>query len=160
MALLLRVSLVWMALGFVVGFVLRRQVPGRFSLLLGVSVLPVLVHVGYIAAYTLSERAAGTLNVRLGVFIGLGIVLVALSPLTWRYVRERPARAPLVPLALTALYALPLLWFSSVLRTQRIGLDVIPTVVLVCATLFVSSLLFVYTFGLSSSKGLARRRRR
>lgn len=159
MALLLRVSFVWMGLGFVVGFVLRRRVPGRLSVLLGMSGLPVLAHVGYIIMYTLSERAAGTLGVQLGVFVVLSIVLVTSSLLTWRFVRESPARAPLIPLSLTALYTLPLLWFSTVLRTRTIGLDAIPTVVLVCATLFMSSVLFAYTFA-RSGDALERRRRR
>lgn len=159
MALLLRVSLVWIGLGLVVGFILRRRVPGQLSLLLGVSALPVLAHAGYIIMYTLSERAAGTLGVQLGILVVLSIMLVALSLLTWRFVRESPARAPLIPLALTALYALPLLWFSTVLRTQAIGLDAIPTVVLVCATLFMSSVLFAYTFARSGDT-LERRRRR
>ena len=160
MALLLRVSLMWLVLGFVVGFVLRRQLPGRLGLFLGSSVLPVLGHVGYLTTYTLTERAAGTLTGQLGVFVVLSVALLLSSLLTWRYVKARPARAFLIPLTLTALYALPLLWFSTVLRTQVIGLDAIPTVVLVCATLFMSSALFAYTFALRSSRDLIARRRR
>ena len=128
--------------------------------MLSVSGVPVLVHGGYIVMVTLSRQGARTLTGQLGVFAVLTIALVASSLLTWRYVRARPARAPLVPLALSALYALPLLWFASVLRGQAIGLDAIPTVVLVCATLFASSLLFAYTLGLSFRKDLAQRRRR
>ena len=158
MSLLLRVAFVWIILGFVLGIVLRRQLRRRSPLLIfGLSLFPALGHFIYIAFYTL--RNTGDLGLQLGVFGLLAALVVTL--IVWgggRYLRGKPSRTALLPLGVSLAYTLPLMWFSSALRAQQIGLDAIPSVVLAAATLFASSTLFSYLWRFEPGTLLRRRR--
>ena len=145
MSLLLRVGVVWIVLGLVAGLLLRGS-GWRRGVAFAISFLPLLGHLLYLVAYTL--RGANDLTNELLIFVGLVFGLaVVVGVVGWRYTTRRPGRTALVPLGLSLVYAVPLLWFSGVLQTDRLRLDSISVVVFVGATLFVVSALATYATG-------------
>lgn len=158
MTLLVRIGFVWIILGLVLGLLLRR-LGWRRKVAFGVSFLPWLGHLLYVVAYTL--RGADDLSTRLSVFVAVSLVLgVAVGLAAWRYTTGNPKRMPLVPLGLGLVYALPLLWFSSVLQARTLRLDSISVALFVGATLFMSSALLTYTVQRPRGSVLVERRGR
>lgn len=148
MSLLVRIAIVWIILGLIVGFILRRQLGAqRLGLVYSLSLLPWLSHMAYIIFYAL-ERS-GDLGTEIIIFAVSSAVLALVG--FWsgrRFAWAQPSRLSLVPIGIALIYAVPLIWFRIALRAQSIGMDAIPTAVLVGATLFVSSVLAVFTVGL------------
>lgn len=158
MTLLVRIGFVWIILGLLLGMLLRR-LGWRRKIAFGVSFLPWLGHLLYVIAYTL--RGADDLSTRLWVFVAISLVAgVGVGLAAWHYTTRNPKRMPLVPLGLGLVYALPLLWFSSVLQARTLRLDSISVAVFVGATLFVSSALLTYTLQHPRGSVLAERPRR
>ena len=158
MTLLVRIGFVWIILGLLLGMLLRR-LGWRRKVAFGVSFLPWLGHLLYVVAYTL--RGADDLLTRLSVFVGVSFVVVfVIGVAAWRYTTGNPKRMPLVPLSLGLVYALPLLWFSSMLQARTLRLDSLSVVAFVGATLFVSSALLTYTVQRPRGSILAERRGR
>ena len=161
MRLLARIAVFWIIAGLVVGFILRQQLgEKRLNLVYSLSLLPWLGHLGYLVVYTLEHSQ--TLNLELMVLAGVSALLVVSGFVVGlRFTRSRPQRLAFVPVLLALLYALPLIWFSAVLRAQSIGMGAISTAVLGGAALFVGSILAVYTVGISrrgSTESLMRRK--
>lgn len=148
MSLLVRIVIIWIILGLIVGFVLRGQLGARrLGLVYSLSLLPWLGHLAYVAFYTLERSNA----------LGMQLIILAISSAVlalvsfWsgrRFAWTRPSRLALVPIGIALLYAVPLIWYGMALRAQSIGMDSIPAAILAGATLFVSSILSVFTLGL------------
>ena len=148
MSLLVRIAIIWIILGLVIGFILRRQLGAeRLGLVYSLSLLPWLGHLAYVVFYTLERSDA----------LGMQLIILAVSSAVlalvsfWsgrRFAWTRPSRLALVPIGIALLYAVPLIWFGMALRAQSIGMDSIPAAILVGATLFVSSILTIFTLGI------------
>lgn len=148
MGLLVRITVIWIIFGVIVGFVLRLQLGAqRLGLVYSLSLLPWLGHLAYVIYYTLGHSS--TLGTQLIILVVSSAVLVLVS--FWsgrRFAWTQPSSLALVPIGIALLYAIPLIWFSMALRSQSIGMDSIPAAILIGASLFVSSILAIFTLGM------------
>lgn len=160
MTLLWRIGALWLALGLVAGLVLRGQLPWRRlpQLYLAVA-LPWLAHLLYTVFFTLNNTSG--LGTPLAIFAGSSLVLgTAVLLAVWRAWRPS-ARLALAPLGLVLAHLAPLLVFSRALRraglgNAGLGMDALPMVVFLGASLFLASLLFAYTAGRGGAGGTGR----
>jgi len=147
-SILIRITVIWIILGLIMGFVLRRQLgPQRLGLVYSLSLLPWLGHLAYVIFYTLGH--SDTLGMQLIILAVTSAILALVG--FWsgrRFAWTQPSSLAFVPIGIALLYAVPLIWFGMALRAQSIGMDSIPAAILVGATLFVSSILAIFTLGM------------
>lgn len=153
MALLFRLSFVWIILGLVLGAVLRVQFRGRALLPFMLSFVPWLVHVVYVVLYT--QRNAVSLQSQLLMFVGVSTFLaLGVFWAGFRSVQRGGNSVVYLPALLALFYALPLFWYSSVLRTENIGMDSIPVIMFVGGIMFVVSMMIAFRVGASGIRAL------
>ena len=144
MELLVRLAVVWMAIGLAFGFVTRGQLKERFAYLpFMVGFLPVLVHI------YLSYQQAITIPIesnQVFLFLGTSLILVALVFwVGWRSLKRQGQSLFLLPILLAVSYVLaPLTWLVSASEAFDLGMTAIPTLLFFGATLFSSSLLWSF----------------
>jgi hypothetical protein len=150
MNLLLRLALLWIVLGLVVGIVLRSQFKGRAWIPFVLSFTPWLVHMLYVIWYTLGNT--DLLNTSLLIFVLLSLlVAIGVMWVGYRSLQRNGTTVLLTPILQALIYGLgPLFWFMTVLREQEIAMDSIPAAMFVGGTLFVSSMLLSFRFKLPS----------
>jgi len=159
--LLWRIGIFVVAVGFLVGFILRRTWGSeRLPELLLLSFLPWLVHLIYALSYAASSLGALTLGtVLVGlVSVGIAVVLLRVGP---RFYRRDARVAAALPLALALLHGILLgFWVALELQAQGVRFNTIPNLYFASGTLFVSAGLLGYAVApFGDQRSLSKRRR-
>jgi hypothetical protein len=147
MRFVLQIAMLWAVLGLIAGLLLRARLPWRhLGALYLVSGLPWLIHLLH-TSYLALARAEG-IGGAVAWFVGSSLLLGALTIYGgWRLLRTPPVRLALVPLALLAVYGLPLALFLRALSGAGVALNTVSVVALVAGTLFAAASLAVYAAG-------------
>jgi hypothetical protein len=158
MRLLLRIALVWIVLGLLVGVVLRTR-NTRLRPLLVLSFVPWLLH----QLYSLVTLEFTLPNPQLILFLGISLLLTLIAAgLAWFYAkRSSPALASL-PFLHAVAYSLLLWTLAEFTQTDGLGLNTISWVVFASSVLFMTSLLFSYLLRFTPPKlpGFSLRRKK
>jgi hypothetical protein len=145
MSLILRLGLLTVLLGLLAGLVARVFLPRRYlPLVLAVSTLPVLAHLGYLFNLVLAAP-----SLRAAAFLPFGLIQLVLAiglfGVTLRLTRAHPPVGAAYPLVLLVAYALGLrIWLSLVTSGAAPNIDTYSYALLFWGSLFVSGALLTF----------------
>ena len=157
MALILRLSVIWIILGLITGFVLRAQFRGNVSVPFYLSFAPFVAHLLYI---TLKVQQAGAVAAnQLLLFLGISAFLgLAVFWVGFRSLQRGGNSLIFLPGLLGIMYGVgPLLWLASLERAADRGFDSLPNILLAGGTMFVVSMLLVFKVGALGGGGRVQR---
>ncbi len=147
MRLLTRISVFCIAIGLVIGLFLRARIKNLIGLI-GLSFLPWLVHLIYIALSVLDIPLP-----QLGLFIGANLlVLLGILAVSWSSIKKHRLWLAFLPIVQGFIYSLSLLWFIRVLALEGLGLNSLSWVAYAGAALVMSGMLLGYMFRLPLPK--------
>jgi hypothetical protein len=159
MRLLLRIALVWIVLGLLVGLFLRTRKRESLGWLLTLGFAPWLLHQIYILVtleFTLSSS-------QLLFFLSLSVLLTLLAAgVAWFYKKRRPLALASIPFVHGVAYSILLLSLARLTQTDGLGLNTVSWAVFASGVLFLTSLLFSYLLRFAAPKlpGFSLRRTR
>jgi hypothetical protein len=149
MRLLVRIALVWIVLGLVTGLFLRTRKNLNLAWLIGLSLLPWVLH----QLYLLVMLGFVLPSTQLITFLGFSLLFIVLgSVFAWRYQKQRSVALAALPLVHGVLYSGLLFWLGRVTQTDGLGLNTVSWVVYASAVLFMTSLLFSFLFRVATPK--------
>jgi hypothetical protein len=146
---LLRIALVWLVLGLLIGLFLRTRKNQSLGWLLALGFVPWLLHQLYLLL-TLELMLPTT---QLALFLGSSVVFTVIAAvIAWFYIKKRSLVLAAIPLLHGFAYSLLLLWLSRITQTDGLGLNTVSWVVFASGILFITSLLFSYLLRFSPPK--------
>lgn len=149
MRLLLRIAFIWIVLGLLTGLFLRTRKNVSTAWLVGLSLVPWLVHQLYI--YVLLEFALPP-SLQL-IFLGLSILFaVVAGVVSWVLAKKRSPVFAALPLAHGFAYSILLLILARITQTDGLGLNTVSWAVFASGVLFISSMLLSYLFRINTPK--------